>query len=214
MGFFNEIFGFANKKNEDEVFLETVTSSVQGMRDDLQRVNRAAADALSHHNRLEAEYSQAVRQADEWKQRAREALKRGDEELARSALTKGAETEQLAESMRDPLEASRSSVNQLSQQVQSLRQKIQDAERNARMLVARRSAAKAQGRIADAMAGLGSHNDAFGAISEYEERVLVQEAQNQVFEDPTTSTPSATPPEDRSARVDKDLEALKRELKS
>ena len=46
---------------------------------------------MSNYNRLDAEYQKYVRQAQDWKDRAGQALDAGNEDLAKKALAKKAE---------------------------------------------------------------------------------------------------------------------------
>src|SRR5436305_15308970 len=76
---------------EDATFEATVKQTVADMRTELNKVVQASAMAMSNYNRLDAEYQKYMRQADEWKTRAGQALDAGIEELARKALAKKAE---------------------------------------------------------------------------------------------------------------------------
>lgn len=211
MSFLKKLLGLGTK-SADESFISTVDSGIEQLRGELDRVARAAADAMSHHHRLEAEFDKLTRQVAEWQQRARQAVSEGREDAARQALVRGKQSEQDAEALRGSVESSRATVDQLKRQVVTLRQQIQDAERHARTLVARKSAAAAQERISDAMAGLSPRDDAFRAISEYEEQVLRQEAQARVLDG--LNAPPALPPGDDGSSIDAELEKLKREMGS
>lgn len=209
MGFLQRIIEFAKKPDADTRFLQQVDTGVQQMKDELDRLCKAAADALSHHNRLEADHERHVRQSSDWDRRAREALQMGDETLARRALERQSESDAQSQAMRPELEDSRRTTNSFSQQVAALRRKIAEAERNARVLVARKNAAKAQNRIADAMSGLNSNEDAFGTISRFEETVIEHEARARVLEDHLKQPASGS-----ATNVDDKLEALKKQLGS
>jgi phage shock protein A len=211
MSFLKKLLGIGNRSPDDS-FLETIDGGVKGLRAELDRVARDAADALSHHHRLEAEFDRLSRQMTEWQARARQALGDGQEDLARQALARGRQCEQEAEAMRQSVESSRATVTKLTQHVTTLRQQIQDTERHARTLIARKSAAAAQQRISDAMAGLTPADDAFSAIARYEEQVLQQEAQARVLGE--LNQPPQLPQPDESAVIDEQLEKLRREMGS
>ena len=59
---------------EDATFESTVKQTVADMKEELNRVVRASASAMSNYNRLDAEYQKYVRQSQEWKDRAGMAL--------------------------------------------------------------------------------------------------------------------------------------------
>src|ERR1019366_6978847 len=79
---------------EDATFEATVKQTVADMKTELNNVVRASAVAMSNYNRLDAEFQKYVRQAQEWKDRAGVALDAGNEDLARKALAKKAESDQ------------------------------------------------------------------------------------------------------------------------
>ncbi|HKD05682.1 MAG TPA: PspA/IM30 family protein, partial [Bryobacteraceae bacterium] len=102
MGFFSDIFnragrvarGQANQGMsaiEDATFEATVNQTVADMKNELNNVVRASAMAMSNYNQLDAEYQKYVRQSQEWKARAGQALDANNEDLARKALARKAE---------------------------------------------------------------------------------------------------------------------------
>src|SRR5215468_1314312 len=89
---------------EDATFEATVKQTVADMRTELNNAVRASAMAMSNHNRLEAEYQKYVRQSQEWKDRANQALDAGNEDLARKALAKKAESDKQMAAMQAAVE--------------------------------------------------------------------------------------------------------------
>ena len=86
MGFLSDIFnrggrvvrGQANAGMtaiEDATFEATVKQTVADMRTELTKAVQASAVAMSNYNRLDAEYQKYVRQSQDWKDRANQALK-------------------------------------------------------------------------------------------------------------------------------------------
>ena len=86
MGFFSDMFnragrvarGQANQSMsviEDATFEATVNQTVADMKTELNNVVRASAMAMSNYNQLDSEYQKYVKQAQEWKARAGQALK-------------------------------------------------------------------------------------------------------------------------------------------
>src|ERR1017187_2521071 len=84
---------------EDATFEATVNQTVADMKNELNNVVRASAVAMSNYNRLDAEYQKYVRQSQEWKDRAGVALDAGNEDLAKKALAKKAESDKQVASM-------------------------------------------------------------------------------------------------------------------
>ncbi len=226
MPFFSDFFGrlgrvargTANRgvdAIEDATFETTVRQTVADMKTELNRVVQASAMALSNYNRLDAEYQKYVRQAQEWKDRANQALDAGNEDLARKALAKKAESDKQVASMQQAVESAMQTSEKLKQQVLELKRKIDEGERTATTLVARKNAAAAQRKVAEAMSGVGSADNAFAALNRYEETVSREEATAKAFD----QLASAGKDEDLEAQfaqlgghsVDAELEALKKE---
>jgi phage shock protein A len=193
MGFFSDFFsrggrvarGQANKAMdtvEDATFESTVRQTVRDMRTELAKTINASAMAMSNHNRLEAEYQKYGRQSEEWFARANQALDAGNEELAKKALAKKAESDELVRSMQAGVEAARNASEQLKTKVNELKRRIDEAERTATTLVARRNAAVAQRKVAEALSGVAEADNAFGALKNFEEGVAREEARAKAFD--------------------------------
>jgi phage shock protein A len=167
---------------EDATFEATVRQTVADMKTELNKVVRASAMAMSNYNTLQAEYEKYVRQSDEWKQRAGMALDAGNEDLAKKALAKKAECDQQVNSMKLSVEQAQATSEKLKQQVAELKHKIDDGERTAGTLVARKNAAMAQRKVSEAIAGVGSADNAFAALNRFEQTVSREEATAKAFD--------------------------------
>jgi phage shock protein A len=152
------------------------------MRAELNKVVQASAVAMSNYNRLDAEYQKYVRQSQEWKDRAGQALDAGNEDLARKALAKKADSDKQVASMQSAVESARQTSEKLKQQVLELKRKIEEGERTATTLVARKNAAAAQRKVAEAMSGVGNADNAFAALNRFEESVSKEEATAKAFD--------------------------------
>src|SRR5262252_9949364 len=116
MAFLNDFFGRLGRVArgqanagvdviEDATFEATVKQTVADMKNELNKVVQASAMAMSNYNRLDAEYQKYSRQAQEWKDRAGQALDAGNEDLARKALAKKGESDKQVASMQQAVEA-------------------------------------------------------------------------------------------------------------
>ena len=167
---------------EDANFEATVRQTVADMKTELNNVVRASAMAMSNYNRMDSEYQKYVRQSQEWKDRAGQALDAGNEDLAKKALAKKAECDQQVNSMKTAVDAAQATSEKLKQQVGELKRKIEEGERTATTLVARKNAAAAQRKVAEAMAGVGTADNAFSTLNRFEETVSKEEATAQAFD--------------------------------
>jgi phage shock protein A len=226
MAFLSDIFGRVGRvargeanagvdKLEDAHFETTVRQTVADMRTELNRVVNASAMAMSNYNRLDAEYQKYVRQSQEWKDRAGVALDAGNEDLARKALAKKAECDQQATSMQQAVTSAQQTSEKLKSQVGELKRKIDEGERTATTLVARKNAAMAQRKVSEALAGVGNADNAFAQLNRFEQSVAKEEATAKAFD----QLSSVGKDEDLEAQfaqlgshgVDTELEALKAE---
>src|SRR5450432_141552 len=226
MAFLNDMFsrlgrvarGQANQgvdAVEDATFEATVRQTVADMKTELNNVVRASAMAMSNYNSLDAEYQKYARQSQEWKDRAGQALDAGNEDLAKKALGKKAECDQQVNSMKVSVDASQATSEKLKQQVGELKRKIDEGERTATTLVARKNAASAQRKVSEAMAGVGSADNAFSTLNRFEQSVAKDEATAKAFD----QLASAGKDDDLEAQfaqlgshsVDSELEQLKLE---
>jgi len=226
MSFFSDIFnragrvarGQANQGMgaiEDATFEATVAQTVADMKTELNNVVRASASAMSNYNQLDAEYQKYVKQSQEWKARAGQALDAGNEELAKKALARKAESDKQISSLQSAVESARTASESLKAQVSDLKHKIEEGERTATTLVARKNAAMAQRKVSEALAGVGKADNAFATLSNFEKSVSKEEATAKAF----GQLASAGKDEGLEAEfaqlqghtVDAELEALKRE---
>lgn len=200
---------------EDAHFESTVRQTVADMRTELSKVINASAMAMSNYNRLDAEYQKYLRQSQDWKDRANLALDAGKEDLARQALAKKTECDQQSASMQQGVESARATSEKLKSQVAELKRKIDEGERTATTLVARKNAAEAQRKVSEAMSGVGSADNAFSQLKRFEDTVSKEEATAQAYD----QIASAGKDENLEAQfaalgshsVDSELEALKAE---
>lgn len=200
---------------EDATFETTVRQTVADMKTELNNVVRASAVAMSNYNRLDAEYQKYLRQSQDWKDRAGMALDAGKEDLAKQALAKKAECDRQVASMQQAVQQAQATSEKLKSQVGELKRKIEEGERTATTLVARKNAAAAQRKVAEAMAGVGSADNAFAALNRFEETVSKEEATAKAF-DQLASTGKDDDLEKQFAElgghgVDAELAALKAE---
>lgn len=226
MGFFSDMFNRTGRVArgqvnqgvsalEDATFEATVRQTVADMKTELNNVVRASATAMSNYNTLDAEYQKYVRQSQEWKDRAGQALDAGNEDLAKKALAKKAESDKQIASLQTAVQSAQKASDSLKAQVVDLKHKIEEGERTATTLVARKNAAMAQRKVSEAMAGVGKADNAFAQLSTFEKSVAKEEATAKAFDELASagkdSNLEAEFAQLQGHTVDAELEALKRE---
>ncbi|MDQ6676435.1 MAG: PspA/IM30 family protein [Acidobacteriota bacterium] len=226
MAFFSEIFNRAGRvargqvnagmsSIEDANFETTVRQTVSDMKAELNKVVQSSAMAMSNYNQLDAEYQKYARQSKEWKDRAGLALDAGNEDLAKKALAKKAESDKQVASLQAAIDSARQASDALKTQVGDLKHKIEEGERTATTLVARKNAALAQRKVSEALAGVGKADNAFAQLSTFERSVAKEEATAKAFDQLANagkdSNLEAEFAQLESGDVDAELQALKRE---
>ena len=226
MAFFSDIFNRAGRvargqvnagmsSIEDANFATTVRQTIADMKGELNKVVQSSAMAMSNYNQLDAEYQKYVRQSKEWKDRAGLALDAGNEDLAKKALAKKAESDKQVASLQAAIDSARQASDALKTQVSDLKHKIEEGERTATTLVARKNAALAQRKVSEALAGVGKADNAFAQLSTFERSVAKEEATAKAFDQLASagkdSNLEAEFAQLESGGVDAELQALKRE---
>ena len=226
MAFFSDVFNRVGRvargqvnagvsSIEDANFETTVRQTIADMKAELNKVVQSSAMAMSNYNQLDAEYQKYVRQSKDWKDRAGLALDAGNEDLAKKALAKKAESDKQVASLQAAIDSARQASESLKTQVSDLKHKIEEGERTATTLVARKNAALAQRKVSEALAGVGKADNAFAQLSTFERSVAKEEATakafNQLADAGKDSSLEAEFAQLESGGVDAELQALKRE---
>lgn len=183
--------------------------TVLDMQDDLIKLRQSVAQAIATQKRTERQCSQAQINADEWYRRAELALQKGDEPLAREALSRRKAFEETAQVLRGQLDQQRDIVIKLKQNMRTLESKLAEAKTKKDMYIARARSAQASQRLNEMLGNAGTR-DSRAAFERMEEKVLQMEAQA----DAVAELNSGSNLEKRfkaleSSSVDAELDALK-----
>lgn len=148
------------------------------MQEDLVQLRQAVASAIASQKRMQQQHNQAQAEANNWQQRAQLALQKGDESLAREALSRKKVQLETATSLKAQLDQQSATVDTLKRNLIALEGKIAEAKTKKDMLKARASAAKANEQLQSTVGRLGT-STAMGAFERMEEKVLQMEARSQ-----------------------------------
>lgn len=150
--------------------------SVMDMQEDLLHMRQAVAQAIATQKRTERQFSQAQSQAQEWYQRAQLALQKGDENLARQALTRRKSYHDTANAMEIHLQQQTELVNRMKQDMRLLEGKIAEAKTKKDLYIARARSAQATQKMNEMLGNINTRG-ANNAFERMEEKVLQLEAQ-------------------------------------
>jgi phage shock protein A len=162
-----------NKAEDPEKMLDQILIE---MRQQLVEAKREVAVAIADEKRLAAQLEAELEQVREWERRATMAVQKGEDDLAREALRRKADHEQIAIGYKKQWDAQQASTENLKNALRALSQKIEEAGRKKNLLVARQKRAEAQKHIHEVMTGL-TDTSAFESFDRMTAKVEQIEAQ-------------------------------------
>lgn len=145
------------------------------MKEQLADAKRQVAVAIADEKKLRRQLDLQLEEAAKWEERAMQALQAGKEDLARQAVARRNEAQQLAEQYQDQWEKQSQAVETLKTALRGLNSKIEEAKRKKDLLIARKKRAEAQQQIQETLQGLGQ-TSAFETFERMEQKVLEAEA--------------------------------------
>ncbi|REJ39253.1 MAG: PspA/IM30 family protein [Microcystis flos-aquae DF17] len=166
-----------SKAEDPEKMLEQAVSDMQ---EDLVQVRQAVARAIAEQRQTEQKYSKDQSEANKWEQRAKLALSKGDETLAREALKRKKDFTETAAILKNQLDQQTVQVESLRKNLIALESKISEAKTKKNMLVARSRAAKANEEIQKTLGSIDT-SSSMSAFERMEEKVVQIEARSQAI---------------------------------
>jgi phage shock protein A len=131
---------------------------------------------MASEKQLQKDLEHHRHQATTWRQRAEEALRADKEDLARAALTRKKEHDQIITTLEPAWEAAQQTSEQLKAQLHALEAKLEEARRKRSTLVARQRAVEAREYLDHTMTSLQAGFDASANFTRMEDRVSEMEA--------------------------------------
>lgn len=150
------------------------------MQESISKATSGLATAMAQEKKLERDYKKHAQVAQQWEQKAMQALSAGNEDLARKALAKKADSEGQANQYKGMFDQAATTTSKLKSQVDMLKSKLNEARMKESTLQARSEAAKAQKQIAKEVGSL-DFSSSFSKFDKFEEKILKQEAEAQAF---------------------------------
>ncbi len=159
---------------------KVLEQTVQDMQNDLVKLRQAVAQAIATQKRTERQSYQAQSTADEWYRRAQLALQKGQDNLAREALTRRKSYQETATVMKIQVEQQKQVVEKLKQNMRKLEQKISEAKLKKNMYIARVRSARASEKLNEMLGSVNSGNT-LSAFEQMEEKIMQLEAKSEVM---------------------------------
>jgi phage shock protein A len=189
---------------------------VLDMNNQLVEAKKQVAASIADEKRLAKQFDQEAANAQEWERKAMLALRAGNEPLAKEALARKREYDELAATLKDQWTKQKTAVEQLKKALRLLNDKIEEAKRKRNVLIARKKRAEAQRAIQETMSGLRDQSafETFDRMSQKIDQIEAEaEAESDLAEEYTGDTLASQFQQlERSHSGEDDLVALKRKM--
>jgi phage shock protein A len=163
-----------NKAEKPEKMLNQL---ILDMNEQLLESKKAVAQAIADEKRLEREMNSQLNQSADWERKAMLAVEKGQDDLAKEALVRKQENDNAALEYRKQWEAQHEAVGKLKNSLKELSDKIEKAQRQKNLLIARAKRAEAQQKIQDTISNVSGNRSAFDAFDRMSQKVDQMEAQ-------------------------------------
>jgi phage shock protein A len=149
---------------------------VLDMKEQLIAAKKQVAVAIADEKRLKKQLDNELHLSREWEKKAMMAVRAGRDDLAREALGRKKEHDDLAKEFQAQWEAQKAAADRLRESLRQLNAKIEEANRKKNLLIARKKRAEAQKTIQETMSGL-SDTSAFDAFDRMKGKIEQMEAE-------------------------------------
>jgi phage shock protein A len=146
------------------------------MEENISKAKEGVIEAIASEKQLQKDLEQHRQQSAEWQRKAEEALLANKEELARAALMRKKEHDNIIKTLEPSWAAAKNTSERLKTQLHALEAKLEEARRKRGTLVARQRAAEAQQHMDKTLANFQAGIDAQANFARMEDKVAEMEA--------------------------------------
>jgi phage shock protein A len=166
---------------------KVIKQLLMDMHAQLLEAKTQVAAAIADEKQLYSRYEENQAHATEWQQKAELAVEKGEDDLAREALTRRNSYQQTADGFKQQYDEQAKQVAELKEVLGQLETKISEAEAKKDLLLARSRRASAETEIRTTLSGL-DQNGALAGFERMEEKVGQQEARAAALADVETDS--------------------------
>lgn len=156
-----------------------LNQAVEDMQADLVKVRQSYAEVTATQRRLLKQKEQADAVAADWYERAQLALQKGNDELAREALTRRQQQVDAASDLQMQIDTQNASIDKLYEGMQALESQIMEAKAKKEQMIARARTAESTQKVNDMLSGVAG-NTSMDAFKRMEDKVEALEASAEV----------------------------------
>mmetsp|Transcript_19397 Transcript_19397/g.39695 ORF Transcript_19397/g.39695 Transcript_19397/m.39695 type:complete len:300 (+) Transcript_19397:173-1072(+) len=202
-----------------------MNQALEDMQTDLVKVRQSYAEITATQRRLLKQKEQAEALAEDWYKRAQLALSKGEEALAKEALTRRQQQLETAEGLQIQIDMQALAVDKLYEGMQALEAKILESKSKKEQMVARARTAQSTQKVNDMLGGITGQTS-MDAFKRMEEKVEALEAAAEVSAEMGSFDGKALPGSsagsveaqfkmlEAASSVDQELEAMKAKMLS
>ena len=179
------------------------------------RVRQAVVQAIAHERQLRAVLDQNREVAHEWAERAAQALRDGEEELARRALRQKLSYQKAADRLQTEWEQAAAGAEDVRSQLVILQQKLREARQYRDMLIARQRVAEAKRQVERSLVKLSDVGEKFqqlGRMAEVVRQLELEVAAESELHTEEQALAAEFEGRRKDAELEAELEALRRHL--
>ena len=187
---------------------------IQEMDDTLVEVRSSSARVIAERKAAARRMEQVLAEAAAWEEKAKLAIRKGREDLARAALQEKRAIEEEAAVVAEELQATDEHIRQLSDEVAQLQQKLDDARAKQKALAMRSKTVESRIKVKRQIQR-EALDDAFARFERFERRMDTLESQLEAMDLGREVSPDLAAQIDALAddeRINDELQRLKSEL--
>ena len=189
---------------------------IQEMEETLVEVRTTSAKVIADKKELQRRAERLHREGQDWEAKAKLAISKGREDLARGALLEKASINEAVEQVETELAQLEEHLSVLNEEVAQLQQKLQDAKSKQNTLLVREKTNRSRMDIRKQM-NREALNDAFDKFERYERRMDDLEGQVEAFDlgaDRAQTLAEEIDGLEKNEQIDQELLALKAQLEA
>jgi phage shock protein A len=185
---------------------------IQEMEDTLVELKASCAGAMASRTKVERARAEAERQEADWDRKARLAVEKGREDLAREALLEKRACQEEAERRQQEEEHFAELVDQYQKDIQQLEEKL-DAARNKHRILVQRHIHASHRKSAQTKIRKADSSDAFMRFEQFENRIDRMEADADLVNYRPASTHDEFSRMETDDRIEAELASIRNSLK-
>ena len=188
---------------------------IREMEDNINQARESVVEAIANEKQLYKELENNKQQSAEWLGKAESALLKNNEELARAALARKKDHDNIVKALESSWLSAKNNSEKLKSQLKALEAKLEEARRKRSSLAARQHAAQAIQQMDKTLTNFEVGLRAQGQFESMEDRVLAMEARTEAIEELRNDSSQLERDFlalERQAEIDDELQMLKNKL--